>query len=100
MPSYLAHGAKKHDVKDANLSRLVTKVRWIVVSVNGRIKQWKFIDKVVPNTLLPSTGDLVRIICNKFRDPLAQITNHEQSTNLIQKVLNLSRNPNSLKKLP
>jgi hypothetical protein len=76
------------------------KVRWIVESVNGRIKQWKFIDKVVPNTLIPSIGDLVRIkcsICNKFCDPLAQITNHEQSTNLIQKMLNLSRNPNSLK---
>ena len=87
MPSYLAHGAKKHDVEDSNLSRLVTKVRWIVESVNGRIKQWKFFDKVVPNTLIPSIGDLVRIvcsICNEFRDPLAQITNDEQSTNLIK----------------
>ena len=36
MPSFL-NGKKQFDVDDANRSRLVTKVRWIVESVNGRL---------------------------------------------------------------
>ena len=39
--------AKKHTTKEANKSRLNTKVRWVVESANGRIKQWRFLDKLV-----------------------------------------------------
>lgn len=48
---------------EANMSRLITKVRWVVESVNGWIKQWRMLNKVIPNTLIPSIGDFVRITC-------------------------------------
>ena len=38
MPCYLDKGKKQHTTEEANKSRMVTKVRWVVESVNGRIK--------------------------------------------------------------
>ncbi|XP_021339896.1 uncharacterized protein LOC110441121 [Mizuhopecten yessoensis] len=91
MPSYLQKGAKQHTTEEANLSRLVTKVRWVVESANGRLKQWRLLDKVVPNTLVPQIGDFVRIICaicNKFRPPLANMDPQleEEATKMLEKV--------------
>jgi hypothetical protein len=43
---------KQYTTEEANKSRLITKVRWVVESANGRIKQWRFLDKVVPNKLV------------------------------------------------
>lgn len=57
----------------ANSSRLVTKIRWIVESVNGRLKQWKYLQNVVPNTQIPYIREyvcLIAALCNKYRDPL------------------------------
>ncbi|CAF4189825.1 unnamed protein product [Rotaria sordida] len=51
MPSFL-NGKKQFDVGDANRSRLVTKVRWIVESVNGRLKQFKFFNQTIQNKAL------------------------------------------------
>ena len=42
--------------------------------MNGRIKTWKYLDKVLPNTQIPYIGDYVRIIsalCNKFRPAIS-----------------------------
>ena len=44
---------------------MITKVRWVVVSANGRIKQWRFLDKLVKDI-----RDFVKIVCallNCFR---------------------------------
>jgi hypothetical protein len=44
---------------------LITKIRWVVESANGRIKQWRFLDKLVKYI-----GDFVKIVCeilNGFR---------------------------------
>ncbi|CAC5406534.1 unnamed protein product [Mytilus coruscus] len=73
MPCFLSKGAKQQTVDEANTTRLVTKVRWVVESANGRIKQWKFLDKVVAKHYVPHIGDFVRIVCalvNCFRQPL------------------------------
>lgn len=59
----------------ANSARLVTKIRWIVESVNGRLKQWRYLQNVVPNTQIPYIGEYVCLIvalCNKYRQPLNQ----------------------------
>jgi len=53
----------------ANSSRMVTKIRWIVESVNGRIKQWKYFQNIVPNTQIPFIRDYLRLVaalCNKY----------------------------------
>ena len=73
MPSFLKKGQKQHDVVDSNSSRLTTKIRWIVESANGRMKYWKYLANVVPNSQIPNTGDDVGLVCaisNKYMKPL------------------------------
>ena len=63
-------GKTQHTAEQVNKSRLMTKVRWVVDRANGRIKQWRFLDKVVPNKLVKYIGDFVKIVCsilNYFR---------------------------------
>ena len=72
MPVYLKKGSKQLSTEDANTSRLITKIRWIVESINGRLKQWLFFEKVVSNHYIPHFGDFLRIIAAisiKIRDP-------------------------------
>ncbi|XP_033726743.1 uncharacterized protein LOC117316313 [Pecten maximus] len=73
MPRFLSRGQKQFTTEEANSSRLVTKIRWIVESVNGRIKQWKFLQNIVPNNQIPYIGDYVQLICalcNRYLTPL------------------------------
>lgn len=44
MPFYLPRGKKQHSTTEANISRMVTKVRWVVESANGKVKQWRLVD--------------------------------------------------------
>ena len=72
MPAYLQKNEKQHSVKEANESRLVTKIRWVVESVNGVIKTWKYFDQVVLNINIPHIKQDFRLVCaliNKFRPP-------------------------------
>ena len=73
-PAYLSKKEKQHSEKEANDSRLVTKVRWVVESANARLKTWKYIGNTVPNSQVPYIGDYVRIVAaviNKWRISLA-----------------------------
>lgn len=97
MPFFLPKGQKQHTHTEANESRLVTKVRWVVESANGRIKQWKTLGHVLPNTLIPVVGDFVRIvcaICNAFRPPLASDSPNDLI--IAERMLALSKCPNKL----
>eukprot|EP00732_Lithocolla_globosa_P003286 Lithocolla_globosa_v1_NODE_2564_length_1952_cov_44.540327.p1 type:complete len:325 gc:universal NODE_2564_length_1952_cov_44.540327:155-1129(+) len=73
MPAFL-DGQKQHPTQDANDSRLVTKVRWVVEAINARVKKCKGLDGILSNNYSPA--DLkcdVRIVlaaCNAFRPPL------------------------------
>ncbi|XP_048741615.2 uncharacterized protein LOC125655389 [Ostrea edulis] len=73
MPAFIPRGQKQLSTEEANSSRLVTKVRWVVESVNGRIKTWRYLGKTLPNSQIPCIGDYVRIVCslcNKYRPPI------------------------------
>ena len=75
MPHFLPKGVKQHFVQEGNESRLVTKIRWVVESANGRIKQWRALRHVIPNSQVPFIEDYVRIvcaICNAYRPPLVR----------------------------
>ena len=75
MPSFLAKGTKQFTAETANQTRIVTKVRWVIESANGRIKQWRLFDKVLPNSLLKIAGDLAAIVCalqNCYGSPFIQ----------------------------
>jgi hypothetical protein len=71
MPNFLYTG-KQHSTEEANNSRLITKVRWIIEAVNGIIKEWLYFKNIVPNNNIPFIGDDFRIVCsliNKFKYP-------------------------------
>ena len=76
MPSYLKKGTSQHPTDESNMSRLVTKVCWVVESANGRTQHWRLLDKVMHNHYVTSIGDFVRIvcaICNDNRPPLLNL---------------------------
>ena len=81
MPHFLNKFEKQHTTKEANRSRLVTKVRWVVESDNGRIKKWKALSNTLPNSQIPYVGDYVRIIrslCNAYRLPFVTSTDSDK----------------------
>lgn len=101
MPTFLPKGATQLQTKDANCSRLVTKIRWVVESANSRLKTWRLLDKTLPNTHIPSIGDYAQIICalcNKFRPPLSSGT-FEKDIEIAAKMKVLARSSNELQTL-
>ena len=63
MPSFLSENTKKYTTAGANRNIFVTKIRWIVESVNGKIKQFEFFGRVIPNSSLPYIHDYLPIVC-------------------------------------
>ena len=62
MPAFMAAHQRQLRTRDANLTRLVTKNRWVVESVNGDLKCWKWLGNVICNKMLPFVGDFFRIV--------------------------------------
>ena len=60
--SFLANGTKQFTAETADQTRIVTKAGWDIESINGRIKQWRTFDEVLPSSLLKTANDLVAII--------------------------------------
>jgi len=82
MPYFLQKGIKQHTCQEANLSRLVTNIGWVVESANGRIKQWNALEQVVQNSQIPWIGANVQIFCdlyNAYRSPLVSNSNDDKS---------------------
>lgn len=99
MPRFL-NKQQQFSTEDANKTRLVTKVRWVVEAVNGQLKNWRAFDKVIPNTQIPYIGDYVRIVCamlNAFHP--TRITNTEDDEIIAQRMLDLAKNPNYLQQI-
>lgn len=54
--------SKQLTTEDANNSRFVTKVRWVVEAVHGILKQkYKLLDHILDNKILPKTKSYYRI---------------------------------------
>ncbi|CAF1656155.1 unnamed protein product [Adineta ricciae] len=62
MPDFLK-GKKQLSSAEANHSRCVAKVRWIIESVNGKIKQWRYFSQTIQNSSTPFVGGYLNIIC-------------------------------------
>ncbi|CAF3854928.1 unnamed protein product [Rotaria sp. Silwood1] len=98
MPSFIGKGQKQFTTIEANETRLVTKIRWVIESANGRVKQWRFFDHVVPNTMIEKIGDYFRIICaiiNRYRPVFVKDTSKDQQIG--EKILKLLRETNKIK---
>jgi hypothetical protein len=79
MPSFKVKSQKQHSTLNANESRRVTKIRWVVEAANSRLKQFKLLARVISNSQLPQIRSYCRIvaaICNKYRPPLASDQPH------------------------
>ncbi|CAF1258167.1 unnamed protein product [Didymodactylos carnosus] len=89
MPLFLPKNQKQFTTSEANSNRFVTKVRFVIECVNGRIKQWRFFNKVVPHSSLPFGHGYFSIVCsliNAFRPPFVQHTSaHEEIAREMQK---------------
>lgn len=99
MPHFLEN-QKQHSTEEANESRLVTSVRWVVEAINGLLKTFKALDHVMPNSQIPYIGDYVRIvasICNAFRPP--RVTDDPSSEVIAKRMLMLSKSTNELQSL-
>ncbi|CAF4655771.1 unnamed protein product [Rotaria sp. Silwood2] len=94
MPAFLKKAEKQLTTTEANLTRFVTKIRWVVESANGRIKTWRFFDHVVPNSMLPIVGDLFSIICaliNAYRPLLVRdVANDNKVADIMLSLMNES----------
>ncbi len=70
MPVCVPSNQKQLTTEQANISRFATKTRWIIETINGRIKTfYRANDKVHPNVTMSHTIDDLRItaaILNKF----------------------------------
>lgn len=72
MPEFL-NGRRSFDAIEGNRSRFVTKIRWVVESANGRVKQFRWFDKTIQNSTIPQIKDYFQIACsliNAFHRPL------------------------------
>ena len=97
MPAFLNKNSKQFSTRTGNETRFVMKIRWIIESVNGRIKQWRIFDKVLPNSLLKTVGDLVGIVCalqNAYGTPLIKSALNDKK--LAEKMLRLPDKTNEL----
>ena len=96
MPSCLGRSRRQFDVYDDNRSRFVTKLRWVVESVNTRLKRLKWFSQTIRNSSLPSVTDYVPILAaltNCFHSPLATPSSDDDETvrhmNLLLKQSNI-----------
>ncbi|CAC5400666.1 unnamed protein product [Mytilus coruscus] len=99
MPSFLKKGQSQFTTEESNTSRLITKIRRVVESANGRIKTWVFFNHVMPNSEIPYIGEYLRIvcsICNKYFKPLSSGDTQEDQL-LGCKMIYLSKQNNLLK---
>jgi hypothetical protein len=56
-----------------------------LLSANGRIKQWRFLDKVVPNKLVKYIGDFVKIVCAILRTLSIDTASNEIANEILRK---------------
>jgi len=79
MPCFVGK-IKQHTTSEANLSRLFTKIRWIIESVNSRIKKWRYFANILNNlNILYIESDFKNIcaIINLFRPPIAKVDDED-----------------------
>ena len=82
MPSFLDRKKTQFDVYDANRSRFITKLRWVVKSVNARLKRFKWFSQTIQNSSLPSVPDFVAIVAalsNCFHVPMVTTSPHDDN---------------------
>jgi hypothetical protein len=97
MPDFL-NGRHRFDALEANRSRFISKIRWVVESANGRLKHFKWLNQTIQNSTIPQVRDYLQIACalvNAYRQPaISSSSNDDQITT---KMLQCLDKPNLLR---
>ncbi|CAF4913348.1 unnamed protein product [Rotaria magnacalcarata] len=74
MPSFL-DGRRQFSAEEANKSRCITKIRWVVEVANRRLKQFKYFANTIQNSSLVYLESDMSIACaliNHYQPPMAR----------------------------
>ena len=74
MPPFL-DGRRQFPAEEANQSRCITKVRWVVEAANRRIKQFKYFANTIQNSSLMYLESDLSVVCaliNRYQTPIAR----------------------------
>ena len=88
MPTCTHSHQAKLTTKQANETRIITAVRWRIEYINGKLKQYKLLDKVRPNRTLQSLRPDCRIACaliNEYFKPME--TDQQTAIDIVDKML-------------
>lgn len=89
MPPFL-NRRRQFSSEESNPSRCITKIRWIVEAVNGRMKQFKYFSNTVQNSSLPYLETYILSACslvNRYWSPM--ITSAPEMERVAQQMLSL-----------
>ncbi|CAF1360407.1 unnamed protein product [Didymodactylos carnosus] len=98
MPLFMEKDQTQYTTDEANKTRLTSKVRWVIESTNGRVKQWRFFSNVVPNTITEKIGDCFEIVCaliNCYRPVFVKDTSKDKE--IAQQILQLASETSKIK---
>lgn len=95
IPPFLQQNQRQFTTMEANLSRIITKTRWVVEARNGHIKSiFKFFNDSLCMDHIVNIGDFYKIaaaVINRFHQPIVMNDANEQ---LAQEMINRFRTPN------
>ena len=88
MPPFL-DGKQQFSSEEANQSRCITKVQWVVEAANRRIKQFKYFANTIQNSLryLESDLSIACALINRYQPPIA--TSKSEDAEVGQKIMKL-----------
>ncbi len=97
MPDFL-NGRRRFDAIEANRSRFISKIRWVVESANGRLKHFKWLNQTIQNSTIPQIREYLQIACslvNAFRSPCVSPSSNDDV--IATKMLASLHKPNLLR---
>gem|GEM_PF-2279954 len=100
MPAFADTPNMPLTTEQANESRLVTKIRYIVEVINGRIKQqYKYFDKTIQNSTVPTLFKDFRIACALLNATYKPVQQSQLDRTIINRMLDYSGKHNYLSEL-
>ena len=99
MPPFL-DGKPQFTYDEANYSRCITKVRWVVEAVNRRIKQFKYFANTIQNSSICYLEHDLSVVCaliNKYQPPMTM--SKPEDVQISEKMSNLLDQQNHIQRV-
>ncbi len=96
MPPFL-DGQRQFSAEEANRSRCITKVRWVVEAANRRIKQFKYFANTIQNSSLIYLQSDLSVVCaliNRYQSSIA--TSKLKDNEISQQIMRLLNQKNKI----